>query len=292
MIDLHTHTCHSDGSDSADELLAKAQASGITVLSITDHNTVSAYRTDAVKTYRGCLIPGIEITCMYEGEVIEVLGYGFALDRMEEELKKHVLTFREKQLREFELLCDTFTRAGVRFEPDEVSFDPHRESCRKAFLENLKKHPENRRFFGREESWEHSRVFTREEIYNPDSRLYVDESSLYPDAGTAAAMIHRSGGIAFLAHLYIYANAACIRRNLTEILREFALDGVECAHSDFTKQQIEDLSGFCRAHGFWQCGGSDYHGSRKPGIELGTGRGQLTITEAYLTEWPKRISRK
>lgn len=292
MIDLHTHTCHSDGSDSAEELLAKAQASAVTLLSITDHNTVSAYRTDAVRTYRGCLVPGVEITCMYEGEVVEVLGYGFALDRMEEELKNHVLTFREKQLREFELLCDTFARVGVRFDPGDISFDPDRESCRKAFLRNLNRHPENRRFFGCEKSWEHSRVFTREEIYNPASSLYVDESSLYPDVGTAAAMIHRSGGIAFLAHLYIYASANGIRKNLKEVLRKFELDGVECAHSEFTELQIADLNGFCTEHGFLRCGGSDYHGGRKPGIELGTGRGQLTITEAYLTEWPEKISRK
>lgn len=292
MIDLHTHTCHSDGADSAEELLIKAQAAGITILSITDHNTVSAYRTDAVKAYRGSLIPGVEITCMYEGEVVEVLGYGFALDQMEEELKKHVLTFREKQLREFELLCDTFTRAGVRFEPEKVSFDPDKESCRKAVLKNLKQYSENRGFFSSEESREHSRVFTREEIYNPASRLYVDEFSLYPDVGTAAAMIHRSGGIAFLAHLYIYANATGIRRNLTGILRKFGLDGVECAHSEFTEQQIADLNGFCREHGFLRSGGSDYHGSRKPGIEPGTGQGQLKLTKAYLAEWPEQIAGK
>lgn len=285
MIDLHTHTCHSDGADTVKELLEKAQASGIDVLSVTDHNTVSAYRTDDIRDYRGSLIPGVEITCMYGGEVVEVLGYGFNLDQMEEELNKHVLTFRVKQLKEFDLLCDTFARTGVRFEPGEIVFDPDKESCRKALLGNLRKYPDNRRFFGSEESWERSRIFTREEIYNPASRLYTDESPLYPDVGTAAAMIHRSGGIAFLAHLYIYASAKRIRENLTDVVREFELDGVECAHSEFTIQQIVDLDGFCLEHGLLRCGGSDYHGSRKPGIELGRGRGQLKISREYLAGW-------
>lgn len=288
MIDLHTHTCHSDGTDTAEALLKKAQASGITVLSITDHNTVSAYRTDAVKAYQGKLIAGVEITCMYEGEVVEVLGYGFSLDQMEAELRQHVLGFREKQLREFQLLRDRFLRIGVRFEEGEIWFDPEKESCRKAFLRNLNKYPENRRFFSSEEAWESSRSFTRDEIYNPKSKLYVDESSLYPDVGTAVGMIHRSGGIGFLAHLYLYANAKRIRAELPELVREFGLDGVECAHSVFTERQMEDLNEVCRRHGLLRCGGSDYHGSRKPGVELGTGQGQLHVTEAYLEGWPER----
>lgn len=287
MIDLHTHTCHSDGADTVEELLKKAKALGITVLSITDHNSVSAYRTASAGAYQGKLIPGVEITCMYEGEVVEVLGYGFALDRMEEELRQHVLTFREKQLREFQLLCDAFSKLGVRYEPEDILFHPDQESCRKAFLGNIKKYPENRRFFRSGESWESSRAFAREEIYNPNSQLYVDESSLYPDVKTAVGMIHRSGGIGFLAHLYIYANAERIRGNLPAIVKEFGLDGVECAHSEFTGKQIEDLNGFCRDHGLLRCGGSDYHGSRKPGIELGTGYGSLKVTEAYLMGWPE-----
>lgn len=290
MIDLHTHTCHSDGADTAKTLLEKAQESGITVLSITDHNTVSAYRTDDVRAYPGRLIPGVEITCMYEGEVVEVLGYGFALDQMEEELRQHVLTFRDKQLREFELLCDAFLKSGVRYDAEKISFDPDRESCRKAFLANLKQYPENRRFFQSEESWERSRAFAREEIYNPASRLYVDESSLYPDVGTAVRMIHRSGGIAFLAHLYLYASAGQIRANLPEFVQNFGLDGIECVHSEFTRQQIVDLDGFCRECGLLRSGGSDYHGSRKPEIGLGVGRGELKVPEAYLAQWPENMA--
>ena len=119
----------------------------------------------------------------------------------------------------------------------------------------------------------------------------MDEAPLYPDVRTAVEMIHRSGGIAFLAHLYIYAHAPEFRRRLWEIVREFGLDGVECAHSAFSAEQILDLNGFCREHGLLRSGGSDYHGSRKPGVNLGTGRGQLDLTEEYLGEWPEKMRR-
>lgn len=286
MIDLHTHTCCSDGADSVEALLRRAEEMKLSVLSITDHNTVAAYRGRGISEYSGTLIPGVEITCMYQGEVVEVLGYGYRLADMEVELSRHVLTFAEKQRREFELICAALRRAGAAFDPAEISFDPTKESSRKAFLRHLNQFPENRRFFSSDETWQSSKAFTREEIYNPESRLYVDEAPLYPDVRTAVEMIHRSGGIAFLAHLYIYAHAPEFRRRLWEIVREFGLDGVECAHSAFTAEQILDLNGFCREHGLLRSGGSDYHGSRKPGVSLGTGRGQLDITEEYLKEWP------
>lgn len=291
MIDLHTHTCCSDGADEVAALLQKASAADLSVLSITDHNTVAAYRDPAAAKYPGTLIPGVEITCMYQGEVVEVLGYGYRLEDMELELARHVLTFEEKQKREFELVCTAFGRTGLAFDPAGVIFDPARESCRKAFLRHLKETPENRRFFSSDASWESSKAFTRQEIYNPQSRLYVDESPLYPSVGTAVEMIHRSGGIAFLAHLYIYAHAVEFRGRLWEIVREFGLDGIECAHSSFTVEQIADLNDFCREHGLLRSGGSDYHGSRKPGVELGTGCGQLAVTVAYLDEWPEKVRR-
>ena len=287
MIDLHTHTCCSDGADQPEALFEKALAAGLTLLSVTDHNTVAAYRSQAAAQYPGKLIPGVEITCMYQGEVVEVLGYGFDLEAMEAELDSHVLTFEEKQLREFDLICAAFTRAGAAFDRDQVIFDPSTESCRKSFLRHLKTDPANRRLFSCDQSWENSRSFTRMEIYNPDSRLYVDEAPLYPSVGTAVEMIHRSGGIAFLAHLYIYAHAEEFRGQLYSIAKTFGLDGIECAHSAFTPEQTEDLNRFCLEHNLLRSGGSDYHGSRKPDISLGTGRGQLHVTEEYLSGWPQ-----
>lgn len=287
MIDLHTHTCCSDGADQPEALFEKARAAGLTLLSVTDHNTVAAYSSRAAAEYPGKLIPGVEITCMYQGEVVEVLGYGFDLEAMETELRDHVLTFEDKQLREFELVCAAFTKAGAVFDRTQVDFDPRTESCRKSFLRHLKADPSNRRLFSCDQSWESSRAFTRMEIYNPESPLYVDEAPLYPSVKTAVEMIHRSGGMAFLAHLYIYAHAEEFRGQLLTIVKSFGLDGVECAHSVFTQEQTADLNRFCLDNGLLRSGGSDYHGSRKPDISLGTGRGQLHVTEDYLSGWPR-----
>ena len=293
MIDLHTHTFCSDGADSPETLLKNADKLGLEAFSITDHNTVAAYRTPAVQNWRqlygGRLIPGIEITCMLDGEVVEVLGYGYDLAAMERELAGHVLPFAEKQRREFELITVALQKAGLTFDPAQVVFDPARESCRKSLLAELNRCADNRRFFGGEKSWQSSRAFARQEIYNPQSRLYVDESPLYPSVKTAVGMIHAAGGIAFWAHLHEYAHAADYRAHLDTLVPAFGLDGMEAAHSCYSPAQIQDLEGYCNAHDLLCSGGSDYHGARKPDIALGVGRGQLAIPLRYLERWPHSV---
>lgn len=292
MIDLHTHTVYSDGSSSVEQLLAQAQALGLTTLSITDHNSVGAYGDRAMAScrqqFQGRILPGVEITCMLEGEIVEVLGYGFRLPQMSSQLAAHVLGFREKQLQEFQLVKAALQKAGARLDPEAVVFDPDRESCRKAVLAQLKQYPENRRLFVSEQGWQSSRGFTRGEIYNPESPLYVDESSLYPTVAQAVEMIHAADGLAFLAHLFLYAHGEAIYQRLGSLQQATGLDGIECRHSVFTPEQARRLEQFCARHGLLPSGGSDYHGSRKPEVRLGN-EGGLTVPETFLDHWPRQV---
>ena len=293
MIDLHTHTLYSDGTDSVKDLLVKADTLGIRCLSITDHNTVDAYFDSAMDhwhdLFSGTLVPGVEITCMYEGEIVEVLGYGFDLAKMKHSLANLVLPGREKQIREKKLIENVFNRVGVHYNPEKISFDPNHESSRKCFWSELIQDPANLRLLTDPESAKKSSIFTRHEIYNPDSTLYVDESSLYPTICAASQAIHSCGGIALLAHLYEYAHADEFRLRLLSILKDNGLDGAECAHSCFRPEQIADMESFCAENALLRSGGSDYHGSRKVNISLGTGSGLLKIPEAYMNNWPASL---
>ena len=80
-IDMHTHTNHSDGSSTVENSLKKAEQLGLSIISISDHNTISAYdeidKNNIRSLYNGEIVPGVEITTTYNGEVIEILGYGF-----------------------------------------------------------------------------------------------------------------------------------------------------------------------------------------------------------------------
>lgn len=290
MIDIHTHTTYSDGSFNVEELLNEAQKVGLSLLSITDHNTIQAHfelqNQNIRNRFDGEIISGIEITTTYKGETIEVLGYGFDLETMQQFLNDNVLTFEEKQLREYELIKNQYRKIGVIFDENNIKFNPKVESCRSAFAIEIKKHPENFKFFLNQQSIDTASGFTRNEVYNPKSPLYVDESLLFPSLEKSIEMIHNSGGIAFLAHTFAYSPN--IANELLNIINNYQLDGLECFYTTFTKEQSEYLVGICEEKNMYMSGGSDFHGSRKINHNLGSGHGNLNIDESIVENWIKK----
>ena len=290
MIDLHSHTVHSDGSDTVKEILEEANQANLSYLSITDHNSVDAYfeldKFDVKTLFKGFLIPGVEITTTYQGEIIEVLGYGIDVNKMKSELPNYVLSFEEKQLKEYDLIKQKYLDLKVIFDENQIIFDPKKTSCRKAFFNEIIKHDKNIARLSNPTSIEASSKFTRQEVYNPQSEFYVDESSLYPTLREVVDLIHQCGGIALLAHLYVYAHSSEIEHQLLEIVNEYHLDGVECYYSTFTQEQSLCLERFCNENGLIRSGGSDYHGTRKPTIELGVGTGDLLVPLDIFNNWP------
>lgn len=289
MIDIHSHTTYSDGSSSVEELLNEAEKLNLSLLSITDHNTIQAHfelqNSNIRDKFKGKIISGIEITTTYKGETIEVLGYGFDLEMMQQFLNDNVLTFEEKQLKEYELIKNRYKDIGVIFDENNIQFNPRIESCRPAFAIEIKKYPENYKFFLNQESINTASGFTRGEVYNPKSPLYVDESSLFPSLGLAIEMIHHSGGIAFLAHTFAYSPN--IANELLNIISNYELDGLECFYTTFTKEQSDYLVNVCKEKGLYMSGGSDFHGTRKINHNLGTGHGNLHIDEAVVDNWAR-----
>lgn len=285
MIDIHTHTTYSDGSSSVEEILKEANNSNINIFSITDHNTIDAY--DEVKKLRhlfsGNIVSGVEITTTYKGETIEVLGYGFDLDKMKKLLSENVLTFEEKQSKEFELIKNQYKKIGVKFKEENIIFDPKVESSRVAFVKEIKKYPDNFKFFLYDSSITTDSGFTRNEVYNPKSPLYVDESSLFPSLEKTIDMIHSAGGLAFLAHVYAYSKN--ISEELINILDNYNLDGLECFYTTFTDEQSMYLVDLCKKRSLYMSGGSDFHGTRKINHNLGIGSGNLNINDEIITSW-------
>lgn len=287
MIDIHSHTTYSDGSSGVEDLLNEAERLNLSLLSITDHNTIQAYlelqNPNIRDKFRGKIIPGVEITTTYKGETIEVLGYGFDLDTMQQFLNDNVLTFEEKQLKEYELIKNRYKDIGVIFDENNIKFNPKIESCRPAFVIEIKKYPENYKFFLNQESINTASGFTRNEVYNPKSPLYVDESSLFPSLDLAIEMIHNSGGLAFLAHTFAYSPN--IAKELFNIISNYELDGLECFYTTFTKEQSDYLVNVCKNREMYMSGGSDFHGTRKVNHNLGTGHGNLHIDEVIVDSW-------
>lgn len=289
MIDLHTHTTYSDGHSTLPELLREAKKKKIEILSITDHNTVAAYeelkKPEVNSLFSDEIINGVEITTTYSGEVIEILGYGFNLDIMKKLLNENVLTFEQKQKEEYNLIKKTYENIGLRINIDNIIFNPKKESCRISFVNEIKKYPENYKYFLCKDSIVTNSGFTRNEVYNPKSPLYVDQSSLYPSLKKTIEIIHQAGGLAFLAHTFVYSKT--IANSLNDIILNYKLDGLECYYTTFTKEQTDYLLNLCDSYKLYKSGGSDFHGTNKVNHNLGTGDGTLLINKDLIEDWIK-----
>lgn len=287
MIDLHTHTVYSDGHSTVEEVLQEAESKKLSILSITDHNTIEAYgeldNKDIRSIFSNEILNGVEITTTYNGEVIEVLGYGFDLYAMKKQLSENVLTFEQKQLKEFELIKNRYLEIGIKMDINEIVFDPKKESSRIAFCNEIKKYKENNIYFLNEESINSKTGFTRNEVYNPKSLLYVNQSSLYPSLEKTINIIHSSGGLAFLAHTFAYSKN--IYNSLGDIISNYKLDGLECYYTTFTKEQTNYLLDVCDKYKLFKSGGSDFHGTNKVNHNLGTGDGTMSISIDLISDW-------
>ena len=88
MIDLHVHTNYSDGTWDLKKLLEEAEKAKIEVLSITDHDTIKAYKElekiDYKKIYSGKIISGVEFNTVYDGVTFHLLAYNFDYKKLEQ----------------------------------------------------------------------------------------------------------------------------------------------------------------------------------------------------------------
>src|SRR5688572_15611012 len=112
FADLHTHTYHSDGTRSPKDVVDVARAHGLTILSISDHDNLAAYFE--IKRYADevgvLLVPGIELSCEYEGIDIHVLAYAF--DPHDERIEQRLSGFRDSRHRRGALIVERLQSLG------------------------------------------------------------------------------------------------------------------------------------------------------------------------------------
>ena len=304
MIDLHTHTVYSDGSASVCELLRIAQRLSLSHLSITDHDAVGAYRELSDPAVRGIfsgkIIPGVELTALYNGEIVEVLGYGIDIEVMSELINQNVKPFIDTIEDQSRIYMPAFLKYGVEFDKDfvdlitsspETVFADRRVYSQGVYLEQMRKFPSNVRFFKDMDEFMNISVkdFTRLFIYNPKSTLYADLSPIILTADRACDLIHKAGGLAFLAHPYIYSET--VYGSLEQVVKALPLDGAEYSYTTFTKEQSEYLNAFCKKHSLYKSCGSDFHGlDVKPDNNVGYGTEQTPLYVEDVQPWLDKVT--
>lgn len=287
MIDLHMHTYYSDGDKSVKEILKLCQEQKLEWISITDHNSCKAYEELPMKNiFKGEIIPGIELTANYEKRIIEILGYEIDTKSMQQWCEQFYC--KEKVLQKIEIL---YGRLLKKLEDRGIKYDKKRiplEGFNTDFIERpiwneVKRNPENESKI-EPEFWDNFSDFFRQGLTNPESDWFIGESEFRPTAKEIVDLIHEMKGKAFLAHAYQYKFQDTLKE-IDKLRQTSKLDGVECYYSNFTKEQTMEILEYATKNHFYKSGGSDFHGKRRPEVQVGVGKGDLAISKEFIKDW-------
>lgn len=299
MIDLHIHTKHSDGSDITYDVLKKAQALGLEMISITDHNSVDAYKEiakwkgEVSYLYKGLIMKGCEFTTSFEGYIIDVLGYHFDVEDIDAFLEANYSLKEQRKNNEMikDKLLEIFEQDGLVFHRKNIRKKPFRKyyPIRQTY-EEIIKYEENKTKI-KEDILDSFSDFCRKGLYNPQSHYFVDKTTFFPSIETVIEAIHKAGGIAILAHPYQY-DIPKTEDFIDRIMALTKLDGLECFYTTFSQEQMQYLQNYCQKYQLLMSGGSDYHGKNKENHQLGIGRGNLQIPKSIVTEWIEKANKE
>lgn len=245
MIDLHLHTTASDGRFSPEELVRRAANAGLSVIAVTDHDTMAAVplAAEAAARHGITCIPGIEVTSVWEQRDVHVLGY-FAREDAPA-LAELIRDMRRARLARARLIVSLLARAGAPLDMSK-RFDAAADGGPTIARPEIARALVAERF-----------VSTVAEAF--DQFLSEGRPAYVPHRGPtpmdAVAGIVEAGGIASLAH-----PGPLGRDHLIPKLCDAGLGAIEAYHSshdEATRQRYVDLAQKC---GLAVTGGSDFHG--------------------------------
>ncbi len=266
-IDLHIHTNCSDGELTPIEVVDKAVCNGVSVISITDHDTVDAYSDELfqyAKSKNIQIIPAVEISTKIKKCGIHVLGYNFDL---------HNKTFLDK-LKSLRNARHDYLY-GVSAKLEELGYVVHTseldkiEAVTKAHISlDVVSNPDNKEklldVFGHiPEKGEFI-----ETVMNEGCSAYVKKNTVTPRE--AAELIRLAGGKVVLAHPVAYKyEDGLVEEDVSSLVSDMNADGIESNYIYVNRnhQKINELdiwNEFAKKHHLYTSIGSDFH--REDGI--------------------------
>ena len=273
-IDLHIHTTSSDGTLSPSEVVAEALRLGLSAIAVTDHDTAHGC-AEAAEAAAGSgleVVPGIEISTKHSGPV-HILGYFVDASHpvMSEALDWIVRDRDERN----EKMCELMRADGI-----DVDYGAMRER----FGEVIGRPHFARLLVERGLARDVKDAFDK---YVEKGRKYYQGRSFLP-LERSVGIIREAGGTAVLAHPFQYRLDDAGLRGLIERCLDCGLGGIECRYSGYDEDMTAYLESLAREYGLVRTGGSDFHGSNKPEISIGSGKGSLSVPCEYLEELKSR----
>ncbi|TCT16775.1 hypothetical protein EDC18_10170 [Natranaerovirga pectinivora] len=270
MIDLHVHSNASDGTMTPTELVTYAKNKGIKAIALTDHDTINGVReAKAVGAALGVeVISGIELSTSYNNKDVHILG--LFIDENNKGFIDELDAFKESRSDRNEMMIERLNELGIDISNEDLS----NESCdgvitRAHFAKVLLKKGYIKKI---------DEAFKK--YIGDNCPAFIPRSKVTPES--AINLIKKYNGISILAHPFLYDLSTKGLIGLIEHLKEEGLDGIEAIYSLHSGSEQSYIKQLAKKYDLLISGGSDFHGSNKPFIDLGVGKGKLLVPDAVL----------
>lgn len=244
--DLHIHTNASDGDLSPEDLISKVARKGLKTISITDHDTIKGYKqASGLAAENGIeLIPGVEISTVWNNREIHVLAYAF--DEENEGFLTLIYNQKRARRKRMKAIVEVLKSEGLDIEYDEVRSESHPGNIGRPHAASV--------LINKGYAASVSEAFIR---YLSTDKIKEIKTE-YADVDEVISTVHKAGGVMSIAH-----PGPMYSRNEIKELLEHSFDGIECIHPSHSYKVQKMFLDLARANNLLVTGGSDFHGSTK-----------------------------
>lgn len=277
VIDLHTHSTMSDGSDTPEELVDLAVKAGLSAFALTDHDRqdgVAAARARAA--HAGIeLVPGTEISCQHQGTMHMLVYF---LEPGEGPLQDELVRLQRARDTRNQRMVARLMELGLPVTGEELEQEAGGKGAGRPHVAAILV----RKGYA-------SSVQDAFDLYLAKGQpAYMEKDRLEPLDAISLAL--ESGALPVLAHpLSMNLPAAELGSTVNELAEE-GLAGLEAIYGRYTQEERAGLAVMASRAGLAITGGSDHHGTYKPDLSVGTGRGDLHVPDSALSALRDRLA--
>jgi len=269
-VDLHTHSRASDGSDPPERIIELAAERRLKAVALMDHDTLAGIGPARKRAEQiGIpLIPGVELSVEWPTGTMHMLAY--FLEPGPGPLQDHLEKLRAGRQVRNTAIIEALVGLGIDISISEIEEESGGDSVGRPHI---------------------AAVLVRKgavrSVADAFDRYLADGRPAYRPrirlgAAEAVGLTRASGGVPVVAHPHTVAGNADGFTEAFESFRAIGVAGIECYYGEYSPGTRSRLAAIAGSMGLIATGGSDYHGTYKPGLHLGIGRGDLHVPdEAY-----------
>lgn len=253
VVDLHTHSTHSDGTEPPGTVVRRAAEAGIGVVALTDHDVTTGWaEADAAGRETGVLVvPGIEVSCSWRGISVHLLAY--LPDPRDEALAEELAASRSSRDSRIRVMVERMAADGYPVSYEElVALAEEGATLGRPHLADL---------LVRRGVFPH-RDAAFQDVLSSRSPYYVTHAA--PDPVRATELVVAAGGVAVMAHPFAGRRGRTVDDRVVAQMTDAGLAGLEVDHRDHGPEERSHAAALAGRLGLLRTGSSDYHGAGKP----------------------------